>query len=57
MYTPLNSILPILQSVDWNKKAHDIMSKYHVHDSGTGKKELEKLLKEFLALIDEKLFD
>ena len=39
-----------------NKKAHDIMSKYHVHDSGTGKKELEKLLKEFLALIEEKLF-
>lgn len=38
---------------EWDKKAQDIISKYQCHDSDKGKKELEKLLKEFLDKLEE----
>lgn len=38
---------------EWEQKAQDIISKYQWHDSDRGKKELEKLLKEFLDKLEE----
>lgn len=38
---------------EWDQKAHDIMSKYQWYDSDKEKKELEKLLKEFLDKLEE----
>lgn len=42
---------------EWNQKAQDIISKYQWTEHEKVKEELEKLLKEFLALIEEKLFN
>ena len=42
---------------EWDQKAQDVISKYQGQDYEKEKEELEKLLKEFLALIETKLFN